>query len=63
MLFRNGARETIFFRDWMVETEDNILRMLEQRSVSNTIVTMACEMQKLFMAIDMNDEKIMYSEV
>lgn len=50
--------DDFFFCHWMAESEDDILRVLEQKGVSNTIVTMANEMQRFVTAFDIKDKKI-----
>ena len=42
----------------MAESEDDILALLEKAGVSNTIVTMANEMQRYITTYDIKDEKI-----
>ena len=42
----------------MEESEDHILALLEKVGVSNTIVTMANEMQRYITTYDIKDEKI-----
>ena len=52
------GKDDFFFRHWMAESEDDILALLEKAGVSNTIVTMANEMQRFITTYDIKDEKI-----
>ena len=52
------GKDDFFFCHWMEESEDDILALLEKAGVSNTIVTMANEMQHFITTYDIKDEKI-----
>ena len=52
------GKDDFFFCHWMEESEDHILALLEKVGVSNTIVTMANEMQRYITTYDIKDEKI-----
>ena len=58
MLFNIGEERTTSSSVSGWRSEDNILALLEKAGVSNTILTMANEMQHFITTYDIEDEKI-----